>query len=405
MKILVIGGGQASFSFIQKLRDMGNSSHITLLCGEDHYPYQRPPLSKKYLSAGIPPEKLYFRDSQWYEKQAIEVKLNEQAQHIDVNNKTVTTASGSTFSYDILFLGLGGKARALPSSLMDGLREGVHSVRGIDDVERLKNSLESSNHVLIIGGGYLGLELASSIRMFGREVSVIEAGSRILGRVACKETSNFLRSLHQNNGVHIQENVNVALLDRTPEGRFNGIRTEDGKRFSADLLLVAIGMVALDKLAASSGIACDNGILVNSFGKTNIDDIYAAGDATRFHYKGEWVNFESVYQAKMMAELAAENVNGTTGKTNEPMPWFWTDQYNVKVQMAGYGSDYDDVWVRQGKREGQYSHWYFREGMLIRVDSLGDVEGYQVGKILLENGIALSRADLEASNNIREFLK
>ncbi|KFI31167.1 pyridine nucleotide-disulfide oxidoreductase [Haematobacter massiliensis] len=379
-RIVVVGAGQAGASLVAKLRSLGFAGTITLIGEEPVPPYQRPPLSKKYLLGELEEERLYLRPMQFYADNNIGLRLETRVTAIDAARRIVT-AGGDAIPYDHLVLTTGGRARTLPAAVT-GHRDGIHLVRTLADVDRMAPEFISGRKALILGGGYIGLEAAAVAALRGLDVTLLSANGRILRRVASEATADYFRSLHQRHGVHIREGVGIAELLGTQ--RVTGAVLTDGSRVEADFLVAGIGLDAATELAQSAELTLDNGIAVDDFGRTSDPAIWAAGDCTSFPFAGGRIRLESVQNAIDQAERVAENMLGAA-KPYVPVPWFWSDQYEVKLQIAGLSSGHDQVVVR-GAGEAAQSHWYWRRGQFIAVDAMNDARGYMVGKRLLEAG-------------------
>ena len=378
-KIVVVGGGQAGASCVAKLRSEGFTGAITLI-GEEHVPpYQRPPLSKAYLLGEMALERLFLRPASYYAEQDITLMLDAPVTAIDRAQKTVT-AGGQSLGYDALVLATGSIPRRLPAAIGGDLA-GVHVVRGLRDVDAMEPGLRPGRHALIVGGGYIGLEAAAVARKRGMAVTLIEMAPRILQRVAAPETSDFFRDLHRAHGVDIREGVGLTRL--TGDDHVTGAILSDGTELAVDLVVVGIGITPATALAEAGGLAVDNGITVDAQGRTSDPAIWAAGDCAVFPYRGALIRLESVQNAIDQAEMVAKNILGA-GQDYVPKPWFWSDQYDVKLQIAGLNTGYDRVVIRDG--DGARSHWYFSADRLLAVDAMNDPRGYMVGKRLIEAG-------------------
>ncbi len=382
-EILVIGGGQAAASFAAKLRQKDTDCNITILGEENHFPYQRPPLSKKYAVGEMSAEQLLLRPEDWYENNRVGCKTNEQAAAIDVNAHTVTTTAGNVYGWDKLFLATGSRPRSLPEAIGGNL-PGVYLLRSIADVDLFADELIEGRSVAIIGGGYIGLEAAAVCAPKGLNVTLIEAADRILQRVACPETSDWFRNLHTNHGVSIHEGVGLEKIEER-NGKAGVVNLSNGDTVDADFVLVGIGIIPNAQLASDAGLDVDGGIVVDEYCRTSNSDIFAAGDCAAFQYGGELTRLESVQNAIDQAECAADNVCDEA-REYTPYPWFWSDQYDVKLQIAGLNRGYDKIVVRPGDREGAISHFYFAGDKLLAVDSMNDPRTYMVSKKMLESG-------------------
>ncbi|WP_298361508.1 FAD/NAD(P)-binding oxidoreductase [uncultured Litoreibacter sp.] len=377
--VVVIGAGQAGSSLTAKLRNLGFDGDITLIGEEPVPPYQRPPLSKAYLLGEMEEERLYLRPEAFYDEQNITLRLGEAVDSIEADAKTVTVG-GDQISYDHLVFTTGSTPRALPAKI-GGTLDGVHVVRTLADVDAMAPEFGDGRRALIVGGGYIGLEAAAVAAKLGVKAIVVEMADRILQRVAAEQTSDFFRDLHTVHGVEIREGVGLDRL--TGEGRVTGARFTDGSEIDVDFVIVGVGITPNDQLAASAGVALDNGIKTDAQGQTSIAGIWAAGDCASFPYRGAQIRMESVGNAIDQAELVAENIMGA-GKDYDPKPWFWSDQFDIKLQIAGLNSGYDMVVTRE---DGDAtSFWYYKGRELLAVDAMNDPRNYMIGKRLIDAG-------------------
>lgn len=382
-KIVIIGAGQAACSFAAKYRSHDADAEIVMVGDETMPPYQRPPLSKKYATGEMSADQLLLRPADWYQENNVRLLTEKTATAIDLDAKVVTLNDGQKLDWTKLFIATGSRPRTLPAAI-GGELDGVYALRNLADAEKLRNELGSGKRVTIIGGGYIGLEAAAVAARQGLKVTLIEAADRILQRVACPQTSDYFRKLHTDEGVEILEAMSLERFGETA-GRVSAVLLEGGRRIETDFVLVGIGILPNQELAEAAGLSTDNGILVDEHSRCSHADVYAAGDCTRFEFRGGQVRLESVQNAIDQAECAADNMAGVP-RTYVPVPWFWSDQYDTKLQIAGLNLGYDQVIMRPGAREGALTHWYFAGGNFIAVDAMNDPRGYMVGKKLLEAG-------------------
>ncbi|MEO1138328.1 MAG: FAD-dependent oxidoreductase [Pseudomonadota bacterium] len=377
--IVVVGAGQAGSSLVAKLRSLGYDGKVTLI-GEEHaLPYQRPPLSKKYLLGEMELERLYLRPESFYAENGIDLHLDETVTAIDRADKVVV-AGGHSVPYDQLVLTTGSVPRRLPPAI-GGMLDGVYVVRDLNDVDVMAPEFQPEKSVLIVGGGYIGLEAAAVAASKGLRVVLVEMADRILQRVAAKETSDYFRQLHRRHGVDIREGVGLETL--LGEGRVTGARLSDGSEINVDFVIVGVGIAPATALAEAAGLAIENGIKVDARGRTSDPSVWAAGDCASFPHEGSQMRLESVPNAIDMAECVAENIMGAE-KDYVPQPWFWSDQYDVKLQIAGLNIGYDRVVTRDS--DGGVSFWYFKGDRLLAVDAANDARAYMVGKRLIDSG-------------------
>jgi 3-phenylpropionate/trans-cinnamate dioxygenase ferredoxin reductase subunit len=385
--IVVIGAGQAGSSLVAKLRKDGFDGAITLIGAEQALPYQRPPLSKAYLLGEMEVERLYLRPESFYADNDITLRLGERVTAIDAAAKTVTVGD-EVISYDQLALTTGSDPRRLPAAIGGDL-DGVYVVRGLTDVDAMAPSVVEGKRALIVGGGYIGLEAAAVCAKRGVQVTLVEMADRILQRVAAPETSDYFRSLHQEHGVDIREGVGLDHLVGT-DGQVTGAVLGDGSELEVDFVVVGVGITPSTELAELAGIELENGIRTDAHGRTSDASIWAAGDCASFPYKDGRIRLESVPNAIDQAEIVAANMLGAD-KTYVAQPWFWSDQYDVKLQIAGLNTGYDNVVTRQG--EGRtVSFWYYTGDQLVAVDAMNDPRAYMVAKRLIDAGKTADKA-------------
>ena len=380
-RVVIVGAGQAGASLAAKLRTEGYAGAITMIGEEPVPPYQRPPLSKQYLMGEMALERLFLRPESFYAENGIDLHLSETAVAIDRADRTVI-AGGQSLPYDALALCTGAVPRRLPGAI-GGELAGVHVVRDLKDVDTMAPEIRAGARVLVVGGGYIGLEAAAVCAKAGMMVTLVEAAPRILGRVACPETAAYFRALHGAHGVDLREGTGLERL--LGEDRVTGAVLSDGTELALDMVIVGIGITPATELAETAGLAIENGIRTDAEGRSSDPAIWAAGDCASFPWRGGRLRLESVQNAIDMAETVARNMLGA-GVAYVPMPWFWSDQYDVKLQIAGLGQGHDHVAVRPGAAEGSVSHWYFAGETLLAVDAMNAPRDYMVGKRLIEAG-------------------
>ena len=362
---IVIGAGQAGAEVVSKLRDEGHEDRIVLIGQENYLPYQRPPLSKKYMAGEMALERLFLRPKEFYQDKSIELQIGKSALKIDPNQQRIEFSDGS-LKYDHLVLSTGSKPRELPSYNSRKIKN-LFTMRDLNDANSIEAFMKSGMRLLIVGGGYIGLEAAATARKFGVDVTLVEIEERILKRVAAKETSDYIRSLHISNGVKIKEAIGLDKLEIVGEKVVNASLT-DGSDINVDFVIVGIGITPNTYLAEGANLKINNGILINEKCQTSVSNIYAAGDCASFKYKNTLVRLESVGNAIDQATTVAQNIM-KQNTSYAPKPWFWSDQYDLKLQIAGLNTGYDEVVVRKGESK-QISHWYYKGEGLLAVDCL-----------------------------------
>lgn len=390
---VVIGASHAGISFAEKMRQQGNQDQITLIDRLQGIPLQRPPLSKAYLSApSDQEEQFYLRGADWFEAQTISLRDGVNVTAIHPDQKSIHLDDGTALDYDKLILALGAVPRRLPMAAMDA--QNVFVLRDGDDARALKASLPEAKTAVVIGGGYIGLEAAASLKKQGLDVHVIEAADRLLARVASVTISQTYQELHESHGVHIHTQVGVRDLTDS-EGRIQSVILQDGQEIRCDILLVGIGVVPETGLAEQAGITIGNGIITDYDYATNIPDIYAIGDNVMAEGRGA-LRIESIHNAQYGGHYLASLFTGGA-KPHEEAPWFWSDQYDRKLQSAGLvpaaGDDVKTV-SRAGKREGGLSVWSYHANKLVSVESINDPQAYMIGKYCLEKQISPRPEDI-----------
>ncbi|PCI86498.1 MAG: pyridine nucleotide-disulfide oxidoreductase [Hyphomicrobiales bacterium] len=402
-KTVIIGGSHAAIAAAAKLRQLNADMEIVIISEEGFLPYQRPPLSKAYMAGVMPIERLCLKPAQWFEKQRIGLQLNAQVTSIDPDKKQLQLASGGWQSYDKLLLATGATARCLPADI-GGHLPNVRTMRNLSDANWLIDNMQADKNLIVIGGGYIGLEAAAEAAKKGLNVTIIEAADRILKRVACAETSDEFRRLHQQKNVRILENTQLLKIIEE-NGIACDVRLSSGEVIALDFIVVGIGVTANVELAQNAGIKTLNGIIVDEYCRTSHADIYAAGDCVSLPFDQQPTRLESVQNAHDQGAIAAANILGNEIVYN-PKPWFWSDQFEIKLQIAGLNRGYDAVIVKHGKREGAVSHYYFAQQKLIAVDSLNDPATYAMVRKALEANVVIEQEMVMLADfDIREKVK
>lgn len=383
-RIVIIGAGQAGFSAASTLRKEGFEGQIDLIGNEPHLPYQRPPLSKKYLLGEMSADRLTFRDEEYFSDEAITLHLGQEVRRIDCEGKTVELDNGTSLAYDRLILTTGSRARTLPDQMVKDVNpDRFFTVRSLADIDRMQPHFKADARLLVLGGGYIGLEAAAVARQMGLEVTLVEMQERLLARVTSPQTSDYFAALHEAQNVDLRLGVGLDVLKQ--EGDEIKAALADGQTITCDLIIVGIGGMANSELAHQAGLAVEAGIVVDEFGCTSDNSIFAAGDCCLLPYHGQRIRLESVQNAIDQAVIVAKTIMGGS-EAYCPNPWFWSDQYDIKLQIAGLFDGYDTIVKRPGKDERSCSHWYYRKGGLICVESINDPRAYMMGKRWLEKG-------------------
>ncbi|RDD93025.1 pyridine nucleotide-disulfide oxidoreductase [Paracoccus pantotrophus] len=398
--VVVIGAGQAGAALAARLRALKFQGEITVIGDEPAPPYQRPPLSKAYLLGEMEEERLWLRSADFWAENQITLKLGTPVTAIDPAARTVTVGE-EVLAYDELALTTGSVPRRLPAE-MGGALGGVHTVRTLADIDAIRAGFVPGRRLVVIGGGYIGLEAAAVARKLGLEVTVIEMAPRILQRVAAPETALYFRKLHAGHGAAIIEGEGVDRI--LGEGHVAGVRLKDGRVLPADFVIAGVGVVPATALAEAAGIALENGIRTDARGRTSAANVWAAGDCASFPLDGVQIRLESVGNAVDQAELVAANIMGAD-KDYVPKPWFWSDQYDCKLQIAGLNAGYDRVVARSGESEA-VSIWYYAGDRLLAVDAMNDPRAFMVGKRLIEAGrTADPRLVADAATDLKALLR
>jgi len=378
---VVIGASHAGSQFAFSLRQGGWKGDITIIGEEFDYPYHRPPLSKTFLSGEKKIQDILLRPPELYEKSGINIRLGERVKSIDRSNKSITTEDNNVIYYHKLVIATGARVREIP--IPGSEIEGVCYLRNARDVNNIKSQVIPGKHAVIIGGGYIGLETAASLRKQGMEVTVIEAMSRILQRVTAPELSNFYKRIHLEEGVKIFEET-VATEFKSIDEKIN-VLTSCGKSFLGDMVIVGIGVIPNVELANSAGLKVENGVEVNEFCQTSDFEIYAIGDVS-WHYNKIYdrsLRLESVPNATEQAKIAALHINKKP-KAYNSLPWFWSDQYNLKLQIAGLSNGYNDIVIRGDiNKSRSFSAFYFKDNKLLAVDAVNSPREFMFTKMVL----------------------
>ncbi|MEQ7849381.1 NAD(P)/FAD-dependent oxidoreductase [Nocardioides kribbensis] len=388
---LVVGASHAGAQVVAGLRQQGWSGRVVLIGDEAVLPYHRPPLSKAYLSGKSGLAELAIRKPHFYAKQEIEL-LDARVESIERAERRLVMADGDSLSYDKLALCTGGRARLLPVPGAD--LPGVHYLRTFADVEQIRESAQPGRHAVIVGGGYIGLETAASLLALGLDVTVLEAAERVLMRVTAPEVSAFYERIHREAGVTIRTGALVEAM--TGEARVREVQLAGGERLPADLVVIGVGIEPNTELAAAAGLLVDDGVVIDDHARTNDPDIVAAGDCTS-HWMtryGRRIRLESVPNASEQAKAAAATMCGKE-KTITALPWFWSDQYDLKLQIAGLSTGYDEILLSgDPTQDRDFTCFYLREQKLIAADCVNRPRDFMRSKQKIAQGLEADRAEL-----------
>jgi 3-phenylpropionate/trans-cinnamate dioxygenase ferredoxin reductase subunit len=378
--VLIVGGGQAGAQAVDTLRREGFTGRLVLISEEDMLPYQRPPLSKKFLSGEMAADRLLFRHRAFYDEHAVELKLGVRALRIEAGARRVALSSGEDIHYDRLLLCLGALPRRLNCPGCD--LAGAHYLRNVNDAAAIQKGLNPGARVVIVGGGYIGLEIAATARNMGCAVSVLEMADRVMNRVVASNVSEYFAHEHRTQGVKIICNTRVVRFEGN--SRVERVVCADGSVYPADLLVVGVGVIADTQLAIDAGLACENGIVVDETCRTSDPAIFAAGDCTSYfspRYQSR-VRLESVDNAFEQGKVAALNILDRPA-VHDRVPWFWSDQYDNKLLIVGLSQGHDQQLTRGDPATRSFSVCYLKGGELLAVEAVNHSKDYMAARRLI----------------------
>ena len=398
-KTVIVGGGHAAAQLISTLRQLNYPGDIVLLGEERWLPYQRPPLSKKYLAGELETERLYVKPKSFYQDRQVDLRLQTRVTSIDREARSLQTDDSHDLSYDKLVLALGARIRKLDIEGID--LDGVHYLRSLADVQAIKEDLKPGRRLVVIGAGYIGLEVAAVSQGLGVDVTVVEQADRVMSRVVSAEISDFYQIEHTRRGIKLRLGTDVAALHGRK--RIKCVETRSGKELPADVVVIGVGVLPNTELAADAGLDVDDGIVVDDRCQTSDPAIFAIGDCTR-HPSAVYermLRLESVQNAVEQAKTAGSNICGIESRYSE-VPWFWSDQYDLKLQIAGLSEGYDDVVIRGNPADRSFACVYLREKRLIAVDAVNAPKDFVQSKPLIA---ARAQLDIEQLANAEIELK
>lgn len=400
-RIVIAGAGHAAGQVVATLRQEKFGGDIFLIGDEPYLPYQRPPLSKKFLAGEMPAERLLLKPASFYDDAQIELRLETRITAIDRDSQTVSCEDGNEVAYDKLILALGSRARTLA---MEGVQiKQVHYLRTISDVESMRAELDAGRRMVIVGGGYIGLEVAAVARSLGLEVTVVEMADRVMSRVVSPEISDFFQLEHTSKGVRFRLSTRVKAF--AGNRRLKSVVLDDGEEIRADLVVIGAGILPNTELALQAGLEVADGIVVDDRCQTSDPHVYAVGDCTAHPngIYGRQLRLESVHNALEQAKTAARNICGKKSHYCE-VPWFWSDQFDLKLQIAGLSDGYDDIVIRGNPANRAFACLYLREGRLIAVDAVNFPKDFMQSKALIAAGAIIAKERLsDADISLKEL--
>ena len=394
--LVVIGAGQSAIQCITSLKKEGYEGSITLVGEEEHLPYQRPPLSKGFLDDSVNKERLYFKKLDFFTENKIQLKLGISATSVDIENNLVNLSDEDKLHFDKLVFATGSRVRLLdfPGNDLDN----IHYLRGLDDAENIKKGLEKSKHLVVIGAGYIGLEVAAIASEKGVKVSIVEMADRVMSRTVDPQISDYYLNLHQNNGVKFK--FNTSLEEIKGQGQVESVMCSDGTSINADMVIIGAGVIPNTEIAQNSGVSCENGILVDEFGRTNFKNVFACGDCTSHPNKllNMQLRLESVHNAMEQSKAVAMSVLDKPAEYSQ-IPWFWSDQYDHKLQIVGISGSHDTVTMRGSTDASKFMLFYTRGEELVAVDAVNNPKDFLICRKLVANKVKI-KTDMISDLNL-----
>ena len=379
--IVIVGAGHGAGQVVATLKQKKFAGNIVLIGDEPYLPYQRPPLSKKFLGGEMAPERLYFKPESFYDDPRVDVHLGTRVVHIDRDARKIYTSDSREFDYDALVLATGARVRRV--SVPGADLPGIHYLRSIADVDAIRSEMSGSKHVAIVGAGYIGLEVAAVCRQQGLEVTVVEMEDRVMSRVVSPNVSDYYQLAHTNRGVKLLLSTTLTAFEG--RRRVKRVVTDKEQKISPDFVVIGVGIQPNFELAEAAGLEVDDGIVVDDCCRTTDPDIYAIGDCTCHpnDIYGQRLRLESVHNALEQAKTAASNICGDESHYCQ-VPWFWSDQYELKLQIAGLSRGFDQVVLRGDPSGGSFACFYLKRGVLIAVDAVNSPREFMQSKPLIE---------------------
>ena len=401
--LVIVGAGQSAIQCITSLRKEDYPGLITLVGEEEHLPYQRPPLSKGFLEDTVSNERLYFKKLEFFIENKVKLKLGTKAEEIDIENNNIHLSDNTKLSFDKLVFATGSSVRKLDFPGKD--LNSIHYLRGLDDALSIKKDLQATQNIVVVGAGYIGLEVAAIAAKQNKSVTVIEMADRVMNRTVDPQISDYYLNLHQKNGVTFKFNTSLKEIIGTnnPEK----VVCSDGSEVAADMVVIGAGIMPNVELAENAGLSCDNGIVVNEFGKTDHADIYACGDCTNHPNKllNKKIRLESVHNAMEQSKTVASSIINKSLAYNQ-IPWFWSDQYDHKLQIVGLSGDHDKVIIRGDMSEAKFMLFYTKDDKLIAVDAVNNSKEFLICKKLVANKVTIKPDEISnPATNLNDLIE
>ena len=401
--LVIVGAGQSAIQCITSLRKEDYPGLITLVGEEEHLPYQRPPLSKGFLEDTVSNERLYFKKLEFFIENKVKLKLGTKAEEIDIENNNIHLSDNTKLSFDKLVFATGSSVRKLDFPGKD--LNSIHYLRGLDDALSIKKDLQTRQNIVVVGAGYIGLEVAAIAAKQNKSVTVIEMADRVMNRTVDPQISDYYLNLHQKNGVTFKFNTSLQEIIGTnnPEK----VVCSDGSEVAADMVVIGAGIMPNVELAENAGLSCDNGIVVNEFGKTDHADIYACGDCTNHPNKllNKKIRLESVHNAMEQSKTVASSIINKSLAYNQ-IPWFWSDQYDHKLQIVGLSGDHDKVIMRGDMSEAKFMLFYTKDEKLIAVDAVNNSKEFLICKKLVANKVTIKPDEISnPAKNLNDLIE
>ena len=401
-EIVIIGSGQAAIQAVMSLKRNEFTGSIKVIGEEDHLPYQRPPLSKDFLLEEYKPERVSLKKKEFYEENGVDLILGKRAESIDTILKEITLSDENKIHYDQLIIATGSRVRKLNVPGSD--KKGIYYLRDLDDANALKQRLKKNKKMVIVGAGYIGLEVASVAASLGVEVTVIEMANRVMNRTVDPMISSYYQKLHESHGVKIH--LDNGLKAFKGGDSVNAVLCSDGLMLEADLVVIGAGVLPNQEIAIEAGLECNNGIMVNEFGETSTAHVYACGDCTNHPNKGlnTRLRLESVHNAMEQSKTVANTIMGNK-EPYDQVPWFWSDQYDHKLQLVGISGDHDEVVMRGLESEQKFLLFYLKNSELIAVNAINSSKEFLICRKLVANKVKISSDVIkDQSVNLNDLL-